>query len=792
MNKALIAILGVLMALACQPLKKAGYVFLNVPSGPSAFNLGQAAIDSTLLEARMYKVIDRQSTELKDLPATFPVVILSQKTQDAGGSAVIQTIGFAIDCKGRDPQAVLKAFGDVFLDSDDVEVIAENDLNALFKVAEQPILRCDALVGQNTGLPLFSQVFRVLDQNANKVHHVVRFNASSPRDKQLFELGCSNLLDAFWKETPDRKAIPVLRESFGDIPGSENVGALHCFSSASPLPQNLFLPAHPQSDPDFDARLYRVHDAEQGLMRVLLTQGKAFRLNCSATDGALQEAFGLPSTGSLEIITANDPEFSAVMQGQMAEQPTLRCPSALYPQFASQAYRIINQQANDVQAALRNPVMRLVADEAVLVEFNCESAARFFAPQLLDELAADPERMVPITSESKEYLVRKYVPGQWKARVYSLGCGSEADVRQLPFYKSCLDYLESADDTGETRAVAAYMKAYRQEDVGDNLSTLEKCQRHSAQLMKSASLALPDAGIETLKPFSRLRKLKALIVPGNRLDGVDLEDLNVMSSLQELNLARNNLHDLPSSLGFGSQLISIDLSQNSLSSVLPLKQFTQLAVLNLAENPLESLTGLEALRSTLSYLNLNQTHVFQSKSEESLQQLSLLHQLKFLDVSHSGLSIPSETLASASHWGRKFPGLIYLNVSGNAIQGDVSALRLINNSTATLNNYAALVGLDTDLHNLQAYEAPESQLVVQLPERDDPAAQRLTAALAIPAQFYRVLYREDLKDPFENLALSRQERLSLPALFFDPVAMDCTSDLTLALPDVKALCQMPE
>ncbi len=45
---------------------------------------------------------------------------------------MVQTIGFAIDCKGRDPEADLKAFGDVFLDSDYVEVIAENDLNTLF------------------------------------------------------------------------------------------------------------------------------------------------------------------------------------------------------------------------------------------------------------------------------------------------------------------------------------------------------------------------------------------------------------------------------------------------------------------------------------------------------------------------------------------------------------------------------------------------------------------------------------------------------------------------------------
>ncbi|MDQ3231512.1 MAG: hypothetical protein M3Q07_06790, partial [Pseudobdellovibrionaceae bacterium] len=177
----------------------------------SPIMLGQASIDSTLLEARMYKVIGDRSEALKDLPSSFPVMIFNQKSIDASGATSFTPVGFAVNCKGRDPRAVVNAFGEAFLDIDNPEVVTEEDLNTQFHVAEQPILRCDSLHGQNQASPMFSQVFRVIDRAAKKSYSLVRFNAFSPQDKRLYEVACSNMLDAFWRETDSVKSTVILK-----------------------------------------------------------------------------------------------------------------------------------------------------------------------------------------------------------------------------------------------------------------------------------------------------------------------------------------------------------------------------------------------------------------------------------------------------------------------------------------------------------------------------------------------------------------------------------------------------
>ncbi|WP_141735134.1 hypothetical protein [Oligoflexus tunisiensis] len=393
-------------------------------SPPPSHNLGQALIDSTLLEVRMFQISGERSQALQDLPKSFPVLIINQKKKAADGTENYEPIGFAINCKGRDPRAVVNAFGEAFLETDHPELITEEELEALFQVSRQPILRCDALQGSLQTTPMFSQVFRVIDQAGGKVHHLVRFHAASPLDKRLFEIGCQNIMDAFGQ--PQGGSIPVLKESLKDLPGADDPGALHCFNTASALPHNLSIPVHPAEEYPFDARLYRVQDKELGLLRVLLTGGKAFRLNCSAADSELQKAFGFPETGKLDTITVDDEAFADYLNGRMEDQPVFHCPSVSRPEFASDAYRISNQGHQDPQAALRNPLMRLKTAEDTLVQFSCDTAARFFAGRLIDRLITEPGLLQNMTLESRDYLVRKYVPGQLKTRKYRIGCASDA------------------------------------------------------------------------------------------------------------------------------------------------------------------------------------------------------------------------------------------------------------------------------------------------------------------------------------------------------------------------------
>ncbi|WP_141735137.1 hypothetical protein [Oligoflexus tunisiensis] len=368
----------------------------------------EAAIDTTRLEVRMFKLVGETSASFSELPkAGFPVVIIRQTKTDANGVKQDTLKGFAVSCKGRDPLAVVRSFGDVFLGTGDIEPIHEQDLEAAFKISEQPFLRCDALNGDNQQSPLFSQIYRVIDQTKKKSHVLVRFNIFSPLDKNLFEVGCQNILETFAGPDP---MIPIFKENLPDIPGGDYIQALHCFDTAEALPQDLSIPkATPRTLP-FDARLFRVQDNEVSVSRVLLTGGRAFRLSCQAPDDRLQAAFGLPVTGELETLDPSLPEFEDYVNGKIEEQPVLYCESATRPDFASDAYHIINQEPRPV------PLLRLKAYQDTLVQFSCASAAQLFGKI--------PSSLHEVTDQSLDYLVRSYVPGQPKARLYSIGCAA--------------------------------------------------------------------------------------------------------------------------------------------------------------------------------------------------------------------------------------------------------------------------------------------------------------------------------------------------------------------------------
>ncbi|HYX35124.1 MAG TPA: hypothetical protein VE954_18665 [Oligoflexus sp.] len=386
----------------------------------STISWHEAAIDSTLLEVRMFKLEGEISPALSELPSGgFPVVIMSQKKKDANGVDQKSLMGFAISCKGRDPRAVARSFGEVFLDTSDIEFITEKDLEQEYKISEQPFLSCDALNGEGQVAPLFSQLYRVMDQTQKKSHILARFNVSSPLDKNLFEIGCQNVLNTFAKASDPM--IPIFKENLADIPGGDNISAFHCLSTASRLPQDLSIPAAQPRQLPFDARIFKVKDDETNVSRVLLTGGHAFRLSCQAPDDRLQAAFGLPVTGELTTLDPSDAEFQDYLDGKIEEQPVLYCETPTRPDFASDAYKIVNQPEQPV------PLLRLKAYQNTLVQFSCPSAAALFGKI--------PGSLQNVTDQSLDYLVRSYVPGQPKAKVYSIGCAASnldaADIQKI-------------------------------------------------------------------------------------------------------------------------------------------------------------------------------------------------------------------------------------------------------------------------------------------------------------------------------------------------------------------------
>lgn len=412
------------LAISCGPDTRMSALKEEAPE--QDWKLGQATNDSTLIGIKMFRVSDR--VVLADLPSVIPVIVFNQLKKNADGSEEFAPIGFAVNCKDSDLLPLLNAFGKSFIAAGDSEKISEEDLNTSFRVTEQPILRCDAVKGINQKAQLFSHVYRVIDRQAHRAHYLVRFNAYSPIDKRLFEVGCRNILDTFLNPTNGNPlpSIPLFKESLNDLPGADDIGALHCFQESSALPQDISLAYQKAAAPRFDARLFRVQDAELGLTRVLLSGDKAFRLDCPGTDAELQKAFGFPSTGNLETITAADKElFDQYLNGKIEEQPALECPSIWHPQFATDAYQVLNQNGADQRSSLNNPVMRLKTDESTLVQFSCESAARVFAGSLIEKLTADPGRMIQITKESLAHVPRKYVPGQLHAKFYQIGCSPE-------------------------------------------------------------------------------------------------------------------------------------------------------------------------------------------------------------------------------------------------------------------------------------------------------------------------------------------------------------------------------
>ncbi|MDQ3235157.1 MAG: hypothetical protein M3Q07_25395, partial [Pseudobdellovibrionaceae bacterium] len=353
---------------------------------PAHAHLGEATIDSSLLEISMVSLVGpRSHPALAVLPKTFPVLVQNQKITDALGTVSFKPIGFAILCKGRDPKDVATAFGNSFIDSNSTEM-TEDDLVTALEVDQQPILRCDALPGQGQGTPLFSQVFRVIDQKTQKVNWLARFTGPSPQDKRIFEFGCQNTLDAFWRET----SVPILKESLKDLPGSDDIVSLHCFNGAKALAQDQSVGSYPLQTSSSNARLYRAQDNERGEQRVLISNGLTFKLKCGATDGDLQKAFGLMETGSIESIKSGDAAFEDYLKGEMDKQPVLTCASALNPNFASDAYHVFNEGPLDAATAARNPLLRLTNAQDTLVQFECESAAQFFGSKLLSQLSDHP------------------------------------------------------------------------------------------------------------------------------------------------------------------------------------------------------------------------------------------------------------------------------------------------------------------------------------------------------------------------------------------------------------------
>ena len=128
------------------------------------------------------------------------------------------------------------------------------------------------------------------------------------------------------------------------------------------------------------------------------------------------------------------------------------------------------------------------------------------------------------------------------------------------------------------------------------------------ELVYLEELRLTENTIADLSPVSELDNLEILEVNNSGLEDADLEAINTLKygSLKELYLEKNNINDISSLKEDGFERLEVlDLSKNKIGDITPLKDMSQLTILDLEDNEITDIdkTDIENLDS-LEILNL--------------------------------------------------------------------------------------------------------------------------------------------------------------------------------------------
>nr|GME20470.1 probable LRR receptor-like serine/threonine-protein kinase At3g47570 [Ipomoea batatas] len=194
--------------------------------------------------------------------------------------------------------------------------------------------------------------------------------------------------------------------------------------------------------------------------------------------------------------------------------------------------------------------------------------------------------------------------------------------------------------------------------------------------------------------IGKLRNLYYLILEGNQLSGEIPTSLENVTLLSDLRLGSNNLEGvIPSGLAKCKFLLEIHLFANNLSGYIPKEIFhsdSELVIIDIADNSLKSPLPLEigGLKS-VTFLNLSSNSFF----GELPQTFSSLTSVETLDLSSNHLTgkIPSflENLRS----------LMYLSLSNNDLEGEVPVRGIFGNKSGVfLEGNSKLCGGVPELH----------------------------------------------------------------------------------------------
>lgn len=184
---------------------------------------------------------------------------------------------------------------------------------------------------------------------------------------------------------------------------------------------------------------------------------------------------------------------------------------------------------------------------------------------------------------------------------------------------------------------------------------LSGCRFPSSELKVVAALpdleklSLSDCGLSTVAELSSAKNLISLDLSNNTLR--NLEPLISMQNLQELYLQHNAVTTLDALVTL-SELTKLDISYNSVSSITPLTSCTKLTWLNAGNNLLAHLEGIDTF-SALTHLYLDHNKL------TTVSILAKLTGLIELDISNNGLEYINELSALTS--------LVKLNCSHNEL-----------------------------------------------------------------------------------------------------------------------------
>ena len=207
---------------------------------------------------------------------------------------------------------------------------------------------------------------------------------------------------------------------------------------------------------------------------------------------------------------------------------------------------------------------------------------------------------------------------------------------------------------------------------------------------------------QPLEWLSQLTQLTSLDLSNNELSS--LSGLENLSNLSSLDLRNNQLSSLEG-LGQLSNLSYLDLRNNQLSSLEGLEQLSNLSSLDLGFNQLSSLEGLGQL-SNLSSLDLDNnqlSNIFRRLSNSNIKNLRQLHNLSLLRLGGNRLS-NIKNLGQISN-------LSYLSLRQNQLSSldDLGQLSNLSSLNVSWNKLSSLKGLG-QLSNLSSLNVSWNKL----------------------------------------------------------------------------------